>query len=225
MKIREGGLAVLLALVALPASAYADSSVALSDGCGDAHQTLATVGDNAASVPFDSKRSPQYDIDGASITALPDGGVQAQMKTCGPITAPELYTGAWQVSADAGNDDSISFSVSDDSYGAPTRTATVTVWHTSVSKGPVLNQTIVTSTKVYEVTLPASAWSIQGDTVTWQLNAARLHATHAGSTWTGPFASTRDGARVTETWHEGVYSVNGPGVTDNASGTGTLDLG
>lgn len=227
MRIREGGLAVLLAIVATPASANAASSVAIPDGCGDASQNVVNVAGNG--VPVDTGRAATYDIDSATLTALPGGGADLALTACAPIpTTADQIGGSWQVGFWVADDCSAGVYLNDDATNG--RSGTLYVDCPSALATPVY--TVPGAAEVYSRALRTSEWSISGNTVTFHLSAAGAHFPHAGTAWTDPFAHTWDAARVTEDQQgdprgNGSYllEANGPGTTDDASATGTLDLG
>ena len=214
-----GGLAVVLALVAAPASANAASTIVVPDGCGDASRNVVTV--TGTGVPVETGRGPTYDIDSATLTAVTGGGVDAQLKACGAIpTTADPIGGSWQISARVADGCTISLVLADTPEDG--RAAGMSIYCPSVIETPIEN--LYGASEVYSRTLKATEWSVSGNTVTFHLTAQGLHVAHVGTTWTDPFAHTWDGARGTESSAGDTYAVNGPGVEDMASATGTLDL-
>jgi len=223
MKIRQGGLAVLLVLCATTASADAASSVAVPDGCGDASKNVVAVNDTG--VPVDTGRAGTYDIDSGTLTAVTGGGVDAQLKACGaiPATADQIG-GSWQLSAGVADGCTVSFVLADTPEDG--RQGGLSVYCPSVLETPVQN--FYGASEVFSRVLRSDEWSVSGNAVNFHLSAQGLRAAHVGNTWSDPWAHTWDGARGTQASQDPgafYWGVNGPGVTDEAHGTGTLDLG
>ena len=217
---RVGMLSAVLVTLAGVGVARADGAgdLLVTDGCGDVSTEVVRV--TKYSVATDPLgRASGYDIDRAKISSASGGGLDVSLTTCAPIPASSVFTGAWQVTAWLPGDCAATVYTTDDKYGAPDRVAYLETYCTVMKESP-LGPYWETSTN-QSMTLPASAWSIQGSTVTWHLSSSMLAQVEAAAAWSTPSAHTWDGARVTEMW-DGNVAVNGPGTHDDAEGSGSI---
>lgn len=208
-------------LVLLAGTAPADAAYLVADPCGDPSQALVRVG--TSSVSMNTARTARHDLGDTTLQGLPGGGVRAVLRTCGPIPAPETFTSFWAVSAGLGEGCAVGIELLDGPAGAPERGATLRVSCTTATTSPLGPGTSTTDVLVRP--LPASAWSVTADTITWTLTPDLLAG--VAPTWTDPAARTRDGQRGTEVGSSvplfsGSVAANGPGVADEALSTGTF---
>jgi hypothetical protein len=217
--MRWVGTALLTLMLAASASAETDVPFAVPDGCGDVDQAI--IRTEQTTINLETDRGPWHDIDRAALTTRPDGSLDAELKLCGAVPAPQAFVNEWSVNVDVANDCDITISVADDSYGNPTRVGRLSKWCTTTSTNP-LGFSTTTYAEDYSVDLPASSWTLNGDTISWHITKAQLIAAGAGKTLKDPTAGVTDGAAV-GIWY-GTTAVHGPGGTDKASAAGSIAL-
>jgi hypothetical protein len=219
-------LPVLLLATALPGSAGTQS-----DPCGDTEPVL-EAGPVRQGAP--GERASGFDVDGLSVQDLVEDeevtGVQVTLELCGDVPAAEVPSSSWQVfwqlpDLPAGEDECYGGLLLHDQLtadGAVERRARLSKSCSSTGQTPVLNGASSSTYRVYDVVLPASDWSVDGDTITWTVRrdaelAAAAEQVAAGNRLGTPSASTRDGRQGTLFDLEGVRA-SGPGTQD---GTGS----
>lgn len=212
--------AVAFVLLAAPA----DAAVTWDDPCGDVDTVVRAVGTDV--VDATTPRTARHDVRRTSIEGV-RGGADVRLRVCGAIPAPERITSAWQVTVRLEDGCSVSAFLGD-APGTGDRRARLFSFCTRGLSTPLGGAGSETY-EVWDVALPASAWSVAGDTITWRLRGDALGDEQAarlapGTRWSDPRTHTWDGARVTEASLDDLVAVNGPGARDQSATDASLVL-
>ena len=188
-------LIVLLVLVVAAPAAAADPLI--TDPCGDL-----LVHGHVQGEPVTTPSDPYsaFDLAAATLTSV-EGGVDASIAVCDDAVTPEhnqSYGVGWALGeqcrasvtlnrglrGDVGSED---IQMDNDPRAA---------FEQMCTEPPKDGELFGTMTTVFRVELPETAWSIDGDSVTFTLRAAELPAAAAellepGTTWSTPYAMGR----------------------------------
>jgi hypothetical protein len=163
---------VLLPLLALPLALPASAATStLEDPCGDAGRIHESPGFR---VDLEDGRVPGFDIKAATMTDLgepgDEAGVAVALELCGDVPAPELQGSVWRVAWGLSDACNGSVRLNDVLRGGEVvRTAFVGKGCTEGRTVPVTGQPYSTASSVYDVELPAAAWTVDGSTITFTL--------------------------------------------------------
>ena len=192
---------VCAAAVAAPASA---STSSVSDACGDAGRVHESHG---LTVNWADGRVDGFDIERVLVRdrddSVRDAGVEVVLDLCGDVPAAELPGSVWDVSWQLDDRCSGGVRVGDVRRDAAVvRTAHLTKACASDGRLPVTGQPYTTASVVYDLELPASAWTVDGDTVTVSLDPGLVgegaEQVRTGSVLAQVTGGARDGRWVTE---------------------------
>lgn len=180
-------LAVVLALLALsPATAgAAGEPLTWSDPCGDEVRPVAQTEGVSVRAAEEQRRSPRHDVRGASLHAVP-GGVDVELQVCAPLGGEGSDASSHEVGALLPGGCDIAVELDDDPmWGRRAQ------WS---SYCPPTEGGVPVAQERWYRELPASAWSVEGDTVTWRLRADDLAGIErtpllVGTSWTALRAS------------------------------------
>jgi hypothetical protein len=171
--------AVLLALLPVAAEA-AEEPTRWADPCGDEVRPLASAQGTPVRVAEEQRRSPRHDVREASIHAVA-GGVDVSVRLCAPLGDEGSDVTTHEVNALLPSGCDITVQLDDDPMWG--RSAQWFSYCPPEEGGaPVAQQ------RWYRE-LPASSWSVEGDTVTWRLRTDELPGLEStpltpGARWT-----------------------------------------
>jgi hypothetical protein len=186
------GCAILMALAVAagaPAAWATDGEVAFSDSCGDNHAHV-QYNDTYQEVPA-TPGSPRFDIKGVRVSSVA-GGVAVSITTCeapGASDGLNGWRGLYPMISDACQ---LAIVVAEPAAPAQPREARFieTCWD-GPEKSPIAPFGSDTSYELFDVTLPADAIKVSGDTMTITvlragLTGAAAAALAPGAVWRSP---------------------------------------
>lgn len=222
---------IAFVLAAVPATGGAGAAdPELTDPCGDA-DAMVRVGDEEVATP-DPERAAGFDIEAAWFEDLYEGtgparqhvGVRIHLQMCGDVPGPELVGSGWGVRVDIEGPCTRVVWTGDHDGEEPTDGVVRRGYLQSqcVRPGTILPN----STEGYvewEEELPAGAFAVQGDTLSWTLlrdalPESRTDFLEPATRWSTPGGYARDGRQLTMASGDDVFYVSGPGAYDTAGG-------
>ena len=187
-------VAVLVLAVALPAAA---AEPLITDPCGD---LLVKGHVQGVPVATPGEQTGSFDIASADLQSVADG-VDASVALCGQAVTPahtQSYDIRWGVgekcTASLRLSRAVNAHLGTEDNGVDTDPH-ATFEH-RCSEPPPDGELIGTATTLFSIELPDTAWTIEGNRVTFALRTAQLPADAAallepGTTWSAPYAAAR----------------------------------
>lgn len=194
---------LLVPLVALVLAVPAQASSTLDDPCGDAGRIHDSAGFR---VDLRDDRVPGFDLDEVAVADRgepgEDAGVDVVMRMCADLPAPELQGSIWLVAWRTSDRCTGSVRLNDVlRAGTVVRRAFVAETCSTDGQEPVTGRAYSTASTVYDVELPLTAWSVDGDTVRFTLEPDALGQAAAqvesGRVLRSVSATTRDARWLT----------------------------
>ena len=180
-----------VACAGAPAAMANEGDVTFSDACGDNH-AFVRVNDIRQEIPA-TPRTPRFDLKAVTIGGV-DGGVAVSWSTCEAPGEPDPGQGGRGTTAWLSDDCWLSVYVQEPA--APTQPR-----EGHVSKHCSGDALVGPSDSRFDVTLPADAITVAGDTLTLTINRAGLTGEAAaalapGTSWQRPGAFAQEGPWV-----------------------------